>query len=259
MSKFQIGDRVRIVKSYFTEDPSRMAGGTGTVVKADNFGADLRVDNDPGDYGEDMKWTFPVEHLEKIEEPETGEVKVGDRVRIVETYFSQAGETSYPNLVGATGTATSVFRDTVRLRLDHLTDGWEEITVPKVEKIEPEQVTFEVGDLVSIGKDETHHGFAPGTLARVLKVFGTSTSEYLFVTTRPVEDGEDLRWEEGVTAYVNHEPDWGGREDDVRLVAKAGTEGAVLSPQPVSYEEFREIVLVDGLKAAYDRLNITHK
>lgn len=192
MTTFQIGDRVRIVKSYFSEDPSRAAGGTGTVVKTydNDYGVDLRVDNDPGDYGEDMEWTFPVDFLEKIEEPE--------------------------------------------------------------------QVTFEVGDLVSIGKDETHHGFAPGTVARVLKVFGTSTYKCLLVTTRPAVD-EYPEWEEGVTAYVNHEPDEGGAEDDVRLVAKAGTEGAVLSSQSVTYEEFREIVLVDGLKAAYDRLNITHK
>lgn len=264
MSTLNVGDRVRIVKSYYAGDPSRMAGGTGTVVKTydNDYGVNVRVDNDPGDYDEDMEWTFPVEFLEKIEEPETGEVKVGDRVRIVETYFTETAkkygpsEAMYPGLIGATGTAIEVYRDAARLRLDRLTEGWEVITVPKVEKVEPEQATFEVGDLVSIGKDKTHHGFAPGTVARVLEVYGDAS---LFVTTRPEDTDKYLWWENGVTAYVNHEPDEYGREDAVRLVAKAGSEGAVLPPLPVSYQEFVDTVAQDGLVTAFERFNITHK
>jgi len=82
MSEFKIGDRVRIVQSYFSEDPSRMAGGTGTVIGVYTTGhaVDLSVDNDPRDYGEEVEWTFPVDFLEFLEQPEseTGEVEIGD-------------------------------------------------------------------------------------------------------------------------------------------------------------------------------------
>lgn len=196
MSKFRIGDRVLIVKSYFKEDPSRMAGGTGTVVKTydNDYGVDLRVDNDPGDYGEDMRWTFPVDYLEKIEE---------------------------------------------------------------------QARPFQVGDLVTVGRDTTWHGFEPGTVARVLEVCSTSDPEdkSLYVTTLPEGEAKDLAWTSGQTAYVNYSDD-DSDSDHVGLFAPVGSEAAVSfkgKPKAVTYDEFRNVILNEGVVAAFDRFDIRHK
>lgn len=55
-----IGTRVRLIRSDYTEHPSRMAGGLGTVIDFyDYYTYSIAVDNDPNrDKDQTPLWTF---------------------------------------------------------------------------------------------------------------------------------------------------------------------------------------------------------
>ena len=59
----KVGDRVRITKSYYTEHPSRMKGGTGQIVLVDDPWVEVEVDDSPD--GSNV-WTFVKNELEVI-------------------------------------------------------------------------------------------------------------------------------------------------------------------------------------------------
>lgn len=264
-NEIKVGDRVRITETFFSQgaktwgyevEATGLIGAIGTVQDFRDVDGAVLLELDERTEG----WTTLYVPATGVEHVEETKFKTGDRVRIVSSSY-----TEHPSRkAGGTGTVGWVMNtELLNVRVDNDPDGsaW----LFRVHEVEPlveetEQVedkpTFEVGDFVSIGKDESVHGFAPGTVARVVEVVDDET---LFVTTQPEGDGEPPRWERGVTAYVNHKPDSTGEDDDVRLVAKAGTGGVALSAQPVSYQEFVDAIANDGLVTAFDRFNITHK
>jgi hypothetical protein len=266
-NEIKVGDRVRITETFFSLAAERyghedsypgLIGAVGTVTdfRAGDEAARLELDERFEGWSTIYVPATGVEHVEETK------FKVGDRVRIVSSSY-----TEHPSRkAGGTGTIDKVLDGELsHVLVDNDPDGsawafWVSELEPLTE--EPEQVedkpAFEVGDLVSIGKDKSCHGFRPGTVARVLKVYNDPDDKTLYVTTRPVGD-EDPVWEQGVTAYVNYAPDSEGDEDDVRLVAKAGTVGAVLWTQPVTYQEFVDVVVREGLVSAFERFNITWK
>lgn len=66
------GDRVRILHSIYKGHPSRMAGGTGTITRADAGAGQLdaiyvvALDNDSDLTPEDAHWTFEESELEPL-------------------------------------------------------------------------------------------------------------------------------------------------------------------------------------------------
>lgn len=66
---FKVGTRVRITKNVYLEHPSRMKGGTGTVVKVGDIFYWVAVDDDPEMDSDDVYvpvWCFSARELEAI-------------------------------------------------------------------------------------------------------------------------------------------------------------------------------------------------
>ena len=202
----------------------------------------------------------------------SNEIKVGDRVRIVNSRFVE-----HPSrMAGGTGTVERVTYELFHVRVDndpHLYDGtwsfYQSDLEPLVEEteqietIEEDEETWNVGDYVRVGRDNSGHGFPPGTVARVVEVIGTSVDEGspdLLVTTR-TDNGEPdeynegkfyFPWQHGITAYVSPAgTDW-RIDDDVTKVDSTAV-------RTVDYQEFVDTIARDGLVAAFERFNITHK